>query len=86
MTTYAVTRLDNNHDWNSFHIYSKTSSVLETMQAYVQEIKAKYPDCDVRLTTLERAKAAKARYGVWYEKYEALRWELKKHELRLKDF
>lgn len=48
-----------------FNIYSKQSSNKEKMQAYFEEISARYPNCYVHLVSREKAKQMKTK---WFAK------------------
>lgn len=72
MIKYAVLTFTKPYALNSVRVYSKMSSVKETMEAYYKEIKAKHGDhAQVILTTASRAKAIKYDYYHWYKEYEA---------------
>lgn len=72
MTKYAVLTFTKPYTLNSVHVYAKMSSVKETMNAYYEEIKAKYKDHgQVILTTEARAKEIRRNYYEWYKEHEA---------------
>ena len=75
-TIYAIVRLDDRGEWNSCHVYAKTTSNLEVMKKYVKEIAKRYPTCKVYLTSRENAKKIHNQFAEWYRKQEDLRWEI----------
>lgn len=76
MSQYVVVRLTNDKQRDSFHIYSKTSSKKETMIAYMETLKKKYPnDTTWRVMTDEQAQKKRKEYRIWYEKYDEARWD-----------
>lgn len=66
-TIYVVARLYSRPypEQFDFHIYSKQSSNREKIREYRDEIRAKFPDCQVVLTTREKAEVMKRE---WWNK------------------
>ncbi len=52
------------------HIYSKQSNIKSKMIEYYEEIKAKYPDRKVVLTTLEKATKAREQLKEYFDEKE----------------
>ena len=74
---YVVVRIDKVEGFGGIaikrtHIYSRTSKVKETMVKYYKEIKEKYPDRKVVLTTEEKALEAKKFYQERAEEKERI--------------
>ena len=78
---YAVVRIDIVEGFKitrkKVHTYTKQSNVKETIVKYYQEIKAKYPDRKVFLTTTETAAEATKKYKEFYDAKELVALGLK---------
>lgn len=73
-TIYAVVRLDKVPHKNGCHVYTKTTSNVEKMQAYAREIAARYPTSKIMLLPRDKAQQMKFDYWKWYDKYELAQW------------
>ena len=71
---YVVVRIDTSYSFGvcrkDAHIYSKQSNIKSKMVEYYEEIKAKYPDRKIILTTLEKATKAREQLKEYFEEKE----------------
>lgn len=71
---YVVVRIDVCESFKitrkEVYIYSKKSNVKATMNEYYREIKNKYPNSKVVLTTEEKALEAQKKYKEFYDEKE----------------
>ena len=85
-TIYAVVKIDNEISQFACRVYTKQSSNFEKMKEYKEEIKNKYPNAKVILTTREKAKKIRADYAIWYQNYENERIKKLYKDIMIKSF
>lgn len=61
-TIYALVRMESNLDQFSCHVYSKQTSNFTKMKEYREEIKQKYPNDNIFITSRDNAENYQREY------------------------
>lgn len=75
--TYVVIKVIQPYRFKGCQILSKRSENRAEMEEYKKEIQKRYPNDQVAVMTLEKAKANRRRYAKWFAEYEEKVWDAK---------
>ena len=77
MSTYVVIKVIQPFRFKGCQILSKRSENRSEMEEYKKEVQARYPNDQVAVMTLEKARANQKRYAKWFAEYEEKVWNTK---------